>query len=111
MQDWILQPEGGSVTIQVLRDPEGAEVKHLLAVHPLDGKKILEIGCGNGCLTWQYAAVPQWIIGIDPDLAELRKAGSNRAAPSQDVSFIQAMGEALPYSARVFDVVLFSSSF
>jgi len=99
------------MAIQGQRDPEGAEAKHLLAAHPLAGKNILEIGCGNGCLTWQYAAVPRRTIGIDPNLDELRKAGSTRTTPPQDVSFTQAMGEALPYSARVFDVVLFSSSF
>ncbi len=99
------------MAIQVLRDPEGAEVKHLLAAYPLIGKKVLEIGCGNGCLTGQYAAEPRRIFGIDPNLAELRKADGARTAAPHVVSFSQAIGEALPYTARVFDVVLFSSSF
>ena len=97
--------------IPVLRDPEGAELEHLIAACQLTGKEVVEIGCGNGRLTWQYAKLPQRVIGIDPNLSGFHKASSTSAEPPQHVSFIQAIGESLPFPTRVFDVVLFSSSF
>jgi ubiquinone/menaquinone biosynthesis C-methylase UbiE len=93
------------------RDPEGAELRHLEAACALDGKDVLEIGCGAGWLTWQYAALPRHVVGIDPDAASPGQARSARPASAPQVSFLRAMGEALPFPSRVFDVVLFASSF
>jgi ubiquinone/menaquinone biosynthesis C-methylase UbiE len=93
------------------RDPERAEYSHLAAACPLIGKQVLEIGCGAGWLTWQYAALPRHLVGIDPDAASPRQACSARPASAPEVSFLRSVGEALPFPPRVFDVVLFASSF
>jgi 2-polyprenyl-6-hydroxyphenyl methylase/3-demethylubiquinone-9 3-methyltransferase len=94
-----------------LRDPEGAELSHLAAACQLSGKAILEIGSGAGRLTWQYAALPRRVAGIDPAASELRQAQrSAQQAPAPHVSFIQAMGEGLPFRSQAFDVALFASS-
>jgi len=97
--------------MKALNDPEGAELSHLVAACSLPGRHILEIGCGNGKLTWQYAGLPRQVVGIDPDASVLRQATVNRQASSSNVSFLRAVGEALPFPPRVFDVVLFASSF
>ncbi len=91
------------------RDPEGAELSHLLAACLLPAQSVLEIGCGAGQLTWQYAGLPRRVVGIDPAMSELRLARSH-AAPAPQASFIQAMGEALPFPSQTFDVALFASS-
>jgi cyclopropane fatty-acyl-phospholipid synthase-like methyltransferase len=36
-------------------DPEGNETDALFALVELEGQEVLEIGCGDGRLTWRYA--------------------------------------------------------
>lgn len=93
-----------------LRDPEGAELSRLVAACQLSGKNILEIGCGNGVLTKQYAALSQRVIGIDPEATDLRKAKSDLAELAPAVSLIRAIGETLPFRSQSFDIALFASS-
>jgi ubiquinone/menaquinone biosynthesis C-methylase UbiE len=92
------------------RDPEKAELKHLADACQLSGKSILEIGCGNGVLTWQYAQFPRMVIGIDPKAEALQEASRARPASRPEAFFIQAMGETLPFPAQTFDLVIFASS-
>lgn len=96
--------------MKALRDPECAELNHLIAACQLPGMHILEIGCGNGILTWQYAGLPWKVVGIDPDASRLLQAKADRPASLSNVSFSRAVGEALPFSSRIFDVALFASS-
>jgi 2-polyprenyl-3-methyl-5-hydroxy-6-metoxy-1,4-benzoquinol methylase len=102
---------GRRLDVEALRDPEGAEVSHLMAACPLPGKRILEIGCGRGKLTWQYAGLPEQIVGIDTDASVLRQAKDDRPASIANVTILQAVGEALPFVPQTFDIVLFASSF
>ncbi len=90
-------------------DPEGAELSHLLEACRLSDRSILEIGCGAGQLTWQYADLPRRAVGIDPAASELRLAQSH-PVPAPQAAFIQANGEALPFASQAFDVALFASS-
>ncbi len=92
------------------RDPEGAELSHLVAACQPSAKAILEIGSGAGKLTWQYAALPRQVVGIDPVASELRLAQGTAPAAARHVSFIQAVGENLPFRPQAFDVALFASS-
>ncbi len=51
----------------IRRDPEHAEKTALLAlVADWRGKRVLEVGCGNGRLTWRYAHLAGHVDGIDP---------------------------------------------
>lgn len=97
--------------MKALADPEGAELSHLVAACPLPGKHIIEIGCGRGTLTWQYASLPQRVVALDKDASVLRQAGMDRPGSSSNVSFLQAVGQALPIQSQTFDIVFFSSSF
>ena len=91
-------------------DPEGVEVSHLLSACQLEGKKILEIGCGHGSLTHQYADLPSLIVGIDPVYTELILARDDQPASTGNVAFLSAKGEGIPLPAQFFDIVLFASS-
>ena len=56
-------------------DPEDRETRALFDfVGTLDGKRVLEIGCGNGRLTWRYAAQAAHVTGIDPNLDRIERA-------------------------------------
>jgi FkbM family methyltransferase len=47
-------------------DPEGHEIAALFDLVELDGKDVLEIGCGDGRLTWRYAERAAHVIAIEP---------------------------------------------
>ena len=97
--------------MEPLRDPEGLEAKNLILASRITGKDVLEIGCGGGWLTWQYADIVEKVFGIDPSFLDLQKARTSQPARVVNVSLIQSKGEVLPFPPDVFDSVVFSSSF
>ena len=59
-------------------DPEGNELQALLRYSgSLEGKRVLEIGCGDGRLTWRYAGRAAQVDGIDPNQERILKAKEN----------------------------------
>ena len=48
-------------------DPEETETRVLHALADFSGKNVLEVGCGNGRLTWRYADRTASILACDPD--------------------------------------------
>jgi ubiquinone/menaquinone biosynthesis C-methylase UbiE len=94
-----------------LRDPEEVEVKHLDHVGQLANRRVIEIGCGDGRMTWRYAALPRSIVGIDPDAARLAAAIDARPADlGSKVNFAQAEAEALPFRAESFEMAILAWS-
>lgn len=91
-----------------LRDPEGAELAHLSAVCDLKSRRVLEIGCGDGAFTRQYARMTRFVVGIDPEDSQLGIA--NLKNRSKKTHFLQAKGEQLPFPAQRFDIIIFASS-
>src|SRR5262245_41307140 len=94
------------------KDPEQNETKHLQAFADFKGKRVLELGCGEGRLTWRYAAKPAVIVGIDSDRDALRVATIDRPSDLEDkVYFANAIAERLPFSKESFDIALLAWSF
>jgi ubiquinone/menaquinone biosynthesis C-methylase UbiE len=93
-----------------LVDPEGVEVSHLLSSCQLEGKKILEIGCGHGSLTYQYAGLPNLVVALDPANSELILAKNDRPPSAENICFLCAKGEEVPIPAQFFDIAVFASS-
>jgi 2-polyprenyl-3-methyl-5-hydroxy-6-metoxy-1,4-benzoquinol methylase len=52
------------MTMQI--DPEGNETNALFDLVDLDARVVLEIGCGDGRLTWRYADRAAHVTAIDP---------------------------------------------
>jgi len=96
--------------VRYIHDPEGVEVSHFISACQPSGKKMLEIGCGHGNLTFQYAGLPGLVVGIDPEESELSLAKGDKRASDLGISFIQAKGEGLPYPNQCFDIAIFASS-
>ena len=95
-------------------DPEQNEIGALLRLVPAwEAKRTLEIGCGDGRLTFRYAADAAQIEAIDPDEDDI--AAARRATPAQlaDRVRFHAIGveafEPDPPSER-FDIALLSWS-
>lgn len=97
------------MTIQ--RDPEGVEVRYLSDLARLKDVHVLEVGCGEGRMTWRYASTARRVTAIDPDPARLEAALAARPDSLRDtVSFSRAGSEALPFAAKTFDTAILAWS-
>ncbi len=96
------------MTIQ--KDPERTETKTLHRFADFKGQRVLEIGCGEGRLTWQYAREASQVAAIDLDQDGLRVATIDR--PSDfPVAFARADSIHLPFSKEQFDLAILAWSF
>ena len=91
----------------ITEDPEGNEIKALAGAVSFAGRRVLEIGCGEGRLTARYAAPAAAVLAIDPDADAIAALAAERmpnvVAREQGV---EQLDEA-PHSA---DVVLLAWS-
>ena len=93
------------------RDPENTERSFLKRYIPQADGSILDIGCGDGRLTWLTARIAGLAMGMDIDIDELRTANSRHPDIfSAKVSFAAAVGEAMPFANDVFNLAIFSWS-
>jgi ubiquinone/menaquinone biosynthesis C-methylase UbiE len=96
----------------VEKDPEQNETKYLRRQADARGKRILEVGCGDGRLTWRYAEAARRVSGIDLDREGLRVASIERASDLEHVAtFAQADSVHLPFPTQAFDIAILSWSF
>lgn len=94
------------------RDPENAERSLIQRYHSQPQGHVLDIGCGDGRMTWNSISNAELVVGIDIDMNELRNANCTRAeVVSTKVGFISAEDEALPFVIELFNLALFSWSF
>ena len=97
------------MTIQ--KDPDGYEKKYLSKFIDLANKRVLEIGCGEGRLTWQYAKDAKSVVAIDLDHDSLRIAKVDRPSNVEDtVTLACADSEYLPFSKEKFDIAILAWS-
>ena len=93
-------------------DPERHEIDLLLQVTPsLAGARVLEVGCGDGRLTWRYAGRAARVLAIDPDAARVAAARREPSAAACDhVTFLATPVADLDVRSGPFDVVIMSWS-
>ena len=99
----------------VQKDPEGIEAKHLHRFADFAGsprQRVLEIGCGDGRLTWRYANAAGRVTGIDLHADELRIAMVDRPNNlAGKIDFTRADAIRLPFARGAFDLAIFAWSF
>ena len=105
--------ETGAEEMTVRVDPEQNEIGALLDFVNLDGRRVLEIGSGNGRLTWHYADRAAHVTAIEPFAPAVAHAEDN--LPPELVRRVvlrrAAFGEfAAETASSTFDVAIFSWS-
>lgn len=100
------------MTVRV--DPENNETRALLDLVDFTGKRVLEVGCGDGRLTWRYADRAEHVIAIDPKADAIKRARENLPEELNGrVEFHQFAFEDFSTisNAATFDSIIFSWSF
>jgi ubiquinone/menaquinone biosynthesis C-methylase UbiE len=73
------------------------------------GKRVLDLGCGDGRLALGVAPLAVRVDGIDPDAESIAAAKrSARKAGIRNVRFVAGAAQRLPYRDAAFDVVILS---
>jgi ubiquinone/menaquinone biosynthesis C-methylase UbiE len=92
-------------------DPAGVMPHAILKAAEFRDALVLEVGAGDGRLTFQYAAESRFVVGIDTKEAEIRTATQRPAAELRgDVRFLCASATALPFLDEQFGILLLASS-
>ena len=94
-------------------DPEGNETDALFDLVELQGREVLEIGCGDGRLTRRYADRAAHVTAIEPfEDAIARAQAWLSEAPNERIEFRHVSFDdlAAAIDADVFDVTLLSWS-
>jgi len=87
-------------------DPNCVMPKTILEAADFRDARILEVGAGDGRLTFQYAAEARSIVGIDTKESDIRAALQHPCS----AEFLCASATALPFSSGQFGIVLLASS-
>jgi ubiquinone/menaquinone biosynthesis C-methylase UbiE len=92
-------------------DPEGVETRALAELAPVDGLRVLELGCGDGRLTFQLAPDARSLVAVDPDEVRLTAARASLPAELADkVELVVAGATEVRSPGAEFDLALFSWS-
>ena len=93
------------------KDPENFERKNLLDFADFTDSRVLEVGCGEGRLTWKYAAASRATFGLDPDRDALRVARADSPTDLHGrVHFARASAYHLPLPKETFDIAILAWS-
>ena len=75
---------------------------------PLDGARVLDIGCGEGWLTRLVAPKTATVIGIDPSATALERARAVNSAANEN--YVLASAENLPLDPACADLAIYYNS-
>lgn len=93
-------------------DPEEHETRALFGLYDdFSAKSVLEIGSGDGRLTWRYAGRAAHVTAIDPDAARFSRAVADRPVDLKQVGFLNM--DLTAFAARStekFDIAILSWS-
>ena len=81
-------------------------VKTVLGMTEMKGRKLLDLGCGDGYFTRHYYDTqgPTSIVGIDPSANAIKSAIAKKG--ERAIEFSVGDGHSLPFADKSFDLVL-----
>jgi ubiquinone/menaquinone biosynthesis C-methylase UbiE len=94
-----------------LLDPEEAETRVIHDLIDFAGKDVLDVGCGDGRMTWRFAEQARSVLGLDPVAASVEQARRDTPAHLRSkVTFQVGDITEAQLPAAAFDVVALSWS-
>lgn len=104
---WFLEEQGGEGDIYAQVNPRGMDRSRVAVLREIGtGKRVLEVGCGDGATSYLLAQRGNSVVSIDVSTIALERA---RARPGQEgLSLRYEYGDArdLRYEASSFDYVV-----
>jgi len=92
-------------------DPEGAHLAALRRLGDFSGRRVLELGCGDGRLTLGIAPDAASVLAFDPDREAVQRARQFLPAElAGRVAYRVASGREIELEPLSFDLVVFSWS-
>ena len=89
------------------RDEDGVEAAAIAALVPLEGKRVLEVGCGKGRLTALAATHGSSVYAFDPSAENVAAARATLTREQRRrVRFAVHDAEALDVARARFDIAL-----
>lgn len=80
----------------------------LLETLDVAGKRVIDVGCGDGALTRLMARQGAHVLGVEVSPRQLAKARAGE--PVADETFVEGVAEALPAEDASIDIVVFFNS-
>ena len=85
------------------------ELREWVGERLVRGKRVLDLGCGDGRFALGVAPAASSVVGVDPDPEAIAAAKKNaRKARVRNVRFVVGAAQSLQYPGEVFDVVILS---
>lgn len=95
----------------MILDPEEAETRAIHELIDFTGKDVLEVGSGDGRLTWRFAEAAHSVLGLDPAAAAIEQARAESPERLKEkVSFAVADMTTVELPHAAFDVAVLSWS-
>lgn len=94
-------------------DPEGTEIGVIHELVDFSGKTVLEVGCGDGRMTWRYADRVASVLALDTNEEKIERAiGNTPEALRSKVRFMVAdiTDAKLDLPQDAFEVAILSHS-
>ena len=92
-------------------DPEGAHIAALRRLCDFRGKRVLELGCGEGRLTVPIARKAAHVLAFDTDAEAVERARQSLPTELEErVTYRTASGKEIGIERHAFELALFSWS-
>jgi ubiquinone/menaquinone biosynthesis C-methylase UbiE len=91
-------------------DPEGAHLAALRRLGDFAGRRVLEMGCGEGRLTLGIAADAAYVFAFDPDADAIARARNALPDELERVTYKVASATQIELEPHSFDLAVFSWS-
>ena len=93
----------------LLRPPPEDELREYGGRGLVRGKRVIDVGCGDGRMALGCAAYASEVVGVDPDPEAIRLARAKaRQLGAANVRFKVGVAQELPFVDEQFDVVILS---
>ena len=97
--------------MSIALDPEQAETRAIHSLVDFTGMDVLEVGCGDGRLTWRFAEEARAVLALDPEVSAIETAQASCPAHLlQKVTFQTADITTVELAPAAYDVVMLSWS-